>query len=249
MPLGSFLKILLSGMFTLAVLFVIAVEFSIVQTTDNIGNYESYEYPAKEHFESFQTFVVGVIEWFGHLNAEELIALFTGILAVSTIGLWVATQSIFRHGRRTTERQLRAYIAVEPRGVLKVAKPANRAIASIGIRNAGHLPAIKVGWKIDVKFSTEVKLNDFLPVTVIDERENVVSPNVFVERGSDMFEADQLRNKRDFYLYVWGAVFYEDGFGEERFTNFCHRYNCVNFKNRRISAQFGRYHRHGNQAD
>ena len=30
------------------------------------------------------------------------------------------------------------------------------------------------------------------------------------------------------YLYVWGAVYYRDGFGEDRETRYCHRYNCVN---------------------
>src|SRR5437660_77773 len=38
------------------------------------------------------------------------LALFTGALALSTIGLWVATDLILRHSRETAERQLRAYV-------------------------------------------------------------------------------------------------------------------------------------------
>jgi hypothetical protein len=54
-------------------------------------------------------------------------------------------------------------------------------------------------------------------------------------------------------MYVWGEVTYTDGFGEPRFTKFCHRYNnqaiiptskCGLW----IPPEDARYHDHGNEA-
>ena len=44
------------------------------------------------------------------------LAFFTGVLALSTIGLWVVTDLTLRHSRDTAERELRAYISHEPNG-------------------------------------------------------------------------------------------------------------------------------------
>ncbi|KGJ69630.1 hypothetical protein BJA5080_08429 [Bradyrhizobium diazoefficiens SEMIA 5080] len=68
------------------------------------------------------------------------------------------------------------------------------------------------------------------------------------------------------FLYVWGLVRYEDGFGTTRTTKFCHRYNCANVENihgekeadaggkgpvigLKIRSEFARVHRYGNDAD
>jgi hypothetical protein len=48
-------------------------------------------------------------------NYNLVLDFFTGVLAGSTIGLWIATQLILRHNRETAESQLRAYVAVEPK--------------------------------------------------------------------------------------------------------------------------------------
>jgi hypothetical protein len=151
MPLGDFLKILLGGLCVLAVLFIIGVEISVIQALDNIGKYESYEHAAKEHFESFQAFVISVIKWFGHRSAEELIALFTGILAVATIFLWFAAQRILTDSRRTNEMQLRAYVypvsAIITEGKLLKPPRADRAnFPGIALewKNTGQTPAYNV---------------------------------------------------------------------------------------------------------
>jgi hypothetical protein len=51
------------------------------------------------------------------------------------------------------------------------------------------------------------------------------------------------------YLYIWGAVYYEDGLGKHRTTHFCHRYACVNFADNQMAPEFARFHRYGNDAD
>lgn len=66
------------------------------------------------------------------------------------------------------------------------------------------------------------------------------------------------------WVYVWGTVHYDDGFGNERHTNFCHRYDTHGFSpsvpgmSPQQALQLGRaaispegavYHQHGNDAD
>ena len=56
------------------------------------------------------------------------------------------------------------------------------------------------------------------------------------------------------YLYAWGRVTYVDGFGNERFTNFCHRYNTAVRQTATgggylIRKEDGRHHEHGNDAN
>jgi hypothetical protein len=65
-------------------------------------------------------------------------------------------------------------------------------------------------------------------------------------------------------LFVWGVVFYRDGYDESRFTRFCHRYHWES-RDRTIEAIYraglptraealissdkARYHPSGNEAD
>src|SRR5262249_38607192 len=50
----------------------------------------------------------------------------------------------------------------------------------------------------------------------------VLPIGISVTRGGHPIGVPQAWTK---YLYAWGRVTYVDGFGEERWTNFCHRYN------------------------
>ena len=55
--------------------------------------------------------------WFIHEYREEIIAVFTVILAVATWRLWIATRNLVRGTERTAQSQLRAYVSVESGGV------------------------------------------------------------------------------------------------------------------------------------
>jgi hypothetical protein len=60
------------------------------------------------------------------------------------------------------------------------------------------------------------------------------------------------RRKGKFFLYVWGVVFYHDGFRPKRFIKFCHRYNWITREGGgvyRIDKNRARYHEHGNATD
>jgi hypothetical protein len=70
------------------------------------------------------------------------IAIFTCVLAASTIGLWIATILTLRHSRETAERQLRAYLTIEGGGVLLL--NGNTISANVKFRNTGQTPAYDV---------------------------------------------------------------------------------------------------------
>jgi hypothetical protein len=50
---------------------------------------------------------------------------------------------------------------------------------------------------------------------------NIVGPRTMMTQGSPNISRETVRG----YYYVWGKVIYDDGFGVERHTTFCHRYN------------------------
>src|SRR5262245_23182657 len=56
------------------------------------------------------------------------------------------------------------------------------------------------------------------------------------------------------YVYAWGRVTYVDGFGNERWTNFCHRYDTEAKEAKTgggyvIPKEHGRHHDYGNDAN
>jgi hypothetical protein len=188
---------------------------------------------------------------------------FTGVLAASTIGLWVVTWRGASNQSKDTRILQRAYIAVEPRGV-RLRIEGKRVMGQIGMRNAGNLPARNLSWFVDLKQSNNHLETDF---PLKETKGNiVVAPRVVAPRGTaaslNIHDLDGLANsqKREdraqehsLFLYVWGAVSYDDGFGNVRKTVFCHRYNwkvrgAGGVMDHEIHEDYARYHEHGNDA-
>jgi len=84
---------------------------------------------------------------------------------------------------------------------------------------------------------------------------SVIPPGAEIIKGTIRISARRFAcfkqgiETRNRFLYVWGLVKYEDGFGKKRFTRFCHRYNVAAETDMRISAIDARHHEHGNDAD
>jgi len=185
---------------------------------------------------------------------------FTGILALSTIGLWVATDKILRHGRETTRRQLRAYVSAQPDGVVDFI-PADQVVARVCFQNTGSIFAKSVRTFLDRQLSD----NDDLPEEAfpIDEAKisgnNVIAPNANILYATKAVRKSEIAVNRDnaerrgknYYLYVWGIVLYNDGFIDERYTKFCHRYNFSGVPDGvyTIPHENYRYHHRGNTVD
>lgn len=175
-----------------------------------------------------------------------VLAAFTAVLAVSTIGLWIATDRGVRNQRNDTRILQRAYISVEPSGIL----PMNdgRMNAHYVIRNAGRLPARSVRWFAYLKESTWQGETNF-PISESDLYGNNV-----LAAGAGMTHGTGSTELTGGYVYVWGIVRYDDGFGEQRFTKFCHRYNTrarQPYPGERvhIPSSSGRHHGWGNSTD
>ncbi len=185
---------------------------------------------------------------------------FTGVLGISIIGLWWETKSAAERQSTDTKILQRAYISVEPAGIHGWRQDISKCNAAIDICSKGNLPARNVRWRIYHAVSLNDRLNDFRVDIEDAEGENTVPPGTQMRQGGDIIYvgSSELRKQTGLYLYVWGAVWYDDGFGGDvRTTRFCHRYNCVNFEMKggdggvmnAIQAVYARFHRYGNDAD
>jgi hypothetical protein len=190
------------------------------------------------------------------------IDVFTAVLALATIGLMIATIVLgiitargIRNQTLDTRILQRAYISAEPGGVSPflprdlAAPPTNQTfVGHAGFRNAGRLPARNVQWYMDAEYATNP---NYEPVRFGElTGKNVISPGEAMTQGS--IERDIA--ERVGYFFVWGKIVYDDGFGEERETIFCHRYNCRRLERGtnggffRIRSRYGRHHDKGNDA-
>jgi hypothetical protein len=176
---------------------------------------------------------------------------FTGVLAASTIGLWIVTARGVRNQTADTRVLQRAYLNVLPLGIETTR--AGAVAGQILIRNAGNLPARKV--------STSVRIGHFDGRTEVDFDDGVIPQHTIVlpagaemPRGSGALQDGRsLLTGRQGYIYVWGRVTYEDGFGVDRWLTFCHRYPCAtaegSFGSERIAAGNARHHHEHNDGD
>ena len=127
-------------------------------------------------------------------------------------------------------------------------------------KNVGRLPAtdfVSVVKKIEVRndqWNTPHLTNADLPSGTT----GVIPTGAEVPQGSEGITVEEVNNASvagDKYLYVWGRAKFMDGFDNERYVNFCHRYPLATKKAEAtgpgfsISAKFARYHQSGNRAD
>jgi hypothetical protein len=196
-------------------------------------------------------------------------AIFTVVLAGFTAALWRSTDKLWQAAAaqetaRAAETRIlqRAYVAVEPMGI-HMMLGRDKLIGHVFMTNAGNLPAKRVAWVIDIKFSQNDKETDF-PIGEL-KGNVVIVPSAHAPRGSGSsvrikdlqriagVSMSANADENDIFLYVWGALTYDDGFGSIRTTKFCHRYNWKmrgrETETYEIATQHARYHEHGNDAD
>jgi hypothetical protein len=97
----------------------------------------------------------------------------------------------------------------------------------VGIRNVGHLPARKVRWFIDVTTSSDSRRTHF-PIGQLSGNNVIHSGLEMRQWGRTAISRQEFQNfqENNIWVYVWGSIHYDDGFGNERHTNFCHRYDA-----------------------
>jgi hypothetical protein len=191
---------------------------------------------------------------FVHNNAEGIIAVFTVILALSTIFLWGATRDLVQESRDTSRRESRAYIGVEPRGVKRFVGK-DLLIGHFAIKNFGGIPAKNVSmyavtdYRLEPENTREFKIGRIYDSTTsLPPRAKMIfgtGPGVDID--SIQISDDEEANYRG-YIFVYGKVTYTDEFGTKGWTEFCHRYPCEG--DYRISRKYARYHEiAGNRVD
>jgi hypothetical protein len=207
--------------------------------------------------------------WPAHLP-DWFVAAFTLVLAVvtsllvrSTNRLWEATKNAAERQEADTRILQRAYIAVEPLGI-NLMLNGHDLIGNLAIQNSGHLPASRVAWTIHQKVSIngedeEFPLGNYSGNIVIvpgarslrssDKQSTIQEAQLL---AGDSHQDDRARETPT-YIFVWGGVRYDDGFGQMRTTTFCHRYNWQirgkeTTSGYEIAARFARIHEFGNNA-
>ena len=202
---------------------------------------------------------------------DFVIAVFSVFLAVFAGLLWGGIhqlQDAIRDGVRSQKRDSeviqRAYLSTYPLGIDPFDASAY-AEGHVGIRNVGHLPARKVRWFIDVTSSSDSRRIHF-PIGPLSGNNVIHSGLEMRQLGRTAISPQEFQNfqANNIWVYVWGAIHYDDGFGNERHTNFCHRYDARGFSpsvsgmSSEQTQQLGRggvsiegaiYHQYGNDAD
>jgi hypothetical protein len=193
-------------------------------------------------------------------DGDAITAFFTLVLGISTIGLWLSTQNLWKvtdatldHAQDTARKQLRAYIGVEPRGVKKwVGK--NEIIGHIAIRNVGGVPAKNIAMYTITDWSKDGSRKNFHIGQLYKSQTSVAPKTEMIfgtASGTEIFGDEVLvMSARGGYVFVFGKVTYTDEFGTDGWTLFCHRYPCemIN-EDYSISRAYGRYHElAGNEA-
>jgi hypothetical protein len=191
------------------------------------------------------------------------LASFTKAMALATIFLVIVTAGlvVFAYRGFNDARILqRAYVSVEPHGIIGMSY--SELVAHVVIENAGNLPARDLKLKIKSIFHESGDLSRSNFVTDESELEGsyVLPPKGRMIQGSPpISEPKMLREQDDIrrfhgakthFVYVHGLVTYQNGFGSARRTQFCHRYNCAVFDQRKRAIEAGRARQHheGNDA-
>jgi hypothetical protein len=191
----------------------------------------------------------------------------TGWLAWITLKLAQSADDTAKVQERDTQILQRAYLAVSPQGIHPLSgNTTGLCVAHIRIRNVGRLPAGKVTWFIKNTISDDPNFNEMQMDQSLAAGEITIAPGIDVVQGSGMIFGSDLEKAQasqpSQFCYIWGVVYYLDGFRNVRTTRFCHAYNCANLETlygdnqdglrpimgKTIAADTARHHRYGNDA-
>ena len=201
----------------------------------------------------------------GLFLATSGLALFTGVLAgAAFLQMRQGRRSIIaaERGAAAAERALtvveRAYLSVDALGIEDLHV---RPIGRFKIMNSGNLPAQGVRWfpyaEIDADGDRKIfTIND----SDIPPSTNIIAPRGEMRRFFDANFSDiglHQFETGEAFLYVWGIVYYMDGFRTWRWLRFCHRYNSDCLETRDVvgrtawdvGADRVRQHQYGNSTD
>lgn len=179
--------------------------------------------------------------------------------------------------------ELRAYLSVLPAGINELVGDGSnrrRVMGHVDVRNVGNLPARNVWLRVKMRIDdrddldgSETKRGVVSVVFQPPDDPKATDPEFGVDRAilpdtemrqgaaqDDIVLMEDLLNQKTRYVYVWGVVYYDDGYGR-RFTKFRHRYAIASRERRMdteseafetrsiITVDKARYHPFGNSAN
>ncbi|TGT91236.1 MULTISPECIES: hypothetical protein [unclassified Mesorhizobium] len=207
-------------------------------------------------------------------NSDAVIAIFTIVLAFSTIGLWASTNKLWEAGddqmrliEGNAKKELRAYLTVVPDGINQLIGEPD-AMGHVVLKNVGRLPARNVTLLVKMELSHGPEVDSFFRRQIFDIPKVAINSDRVIQPGGEMRQGNERPTLPisdlcvpDYNVYVYGIVKYDNGYGEQCFTKFCHRYATAsrdrsvkpdsrpNKSRAFISADKARYHNYGNSAE
>lgn len=158
--------------------------------------------------------------------------LFTGVMAIATIGLGGATGLLYVAGERHSERELRAYIAGPTSANVRNFHSSTNPTVLLSFKNSGQTPAHNVCvWTSSAVATYPMENPPERPKGGAGEGSSLgtVGPqgDFHNEIQSDIAvtaaeRAAVVAGHAAFFVY--GEISYQDAFGKEREATFCHFY-------------------------
>jgi hypothetical protein len=192
------------------------------------------------------------LEW---IDPERIIAIWTVILGVATAFLWSATKRLVKGAEDTARKQLRAYIGVEPGGIIRL-QGSDLLLGHYIIRNVGGIPAKNIAMFAVTSYFRDGSQRTF-NIGQLYQTTNAIVPHAKMIFGTatgtnvdSLADAEEYETASglDGFIFVWGRVTYTDEFGTDGRTDFCHRYPCAMLEDGiggRIDRKYARYHELG----
>jgi hypothetical protein len=162
---------------------------------------------------------------------KSVVGAFTIVLAISTIGLWLATNKLwdaarnqFTHSEETAKRQLRAYINMTNCHLEYLTSFSQRLEAYVVFTNSGQTPAYSVRNSGNFAISrTGEEVFNNLPAQRESSstvgRDGSVNKKLIAPRLLTQADYSGLGNG-SLTLWVYGRLTYKDAFGGDHFTNY-----------------------------
>jgi hypothetical protein len=162
----------------------------------------------------FQFTVVAArwLEGFVHSYREEIIAVFTVILALATLLLWRATRNLVRGAEGTAQRQLRAYVSLESGSVQHTSIDGQLGfIVSVALKNYGVTPGYHFRTWMSPPAILDAALVPFVgPTTSLEDRAaSILGPGSQAHLDwRAVFPPDALHDIRDGKkaIFCWGGA-------------------------------------------
>ena len=160
--------------------------------------------------------------------AEAMFWVTLASLAIAVCAL-LGLKAQISQNRRSSERQLRAYLAVKPLGVVKLIGSENM-LGQVLLKNVGSTLATNVALEVNAAIEPGRRERTDFPVGGDPKHmPRGLQPGDEMAQGSkNSLQLADVQATGDF-IFIWGVAHYDDGFGQRRFTRFCHRYSCASY--------------------